>query len=444
MEYSATATPSPIATSALNRFELNWLCLFLVFISIPVIEMLGLSSGKPSSVPIASSMVLGLLGIFLIRSGLGRFAFGGSIPLQTLTLFWLVFANLAVLLAAFHCRQMAGFTAAFLKSLVVASFIGWGLHRLVDAAPRLGRLHALVAGCLALVFGGATVRGMLYLTILYLPEVYDPVLCHLEQTLSLDRVGFFTDLLNANGTSFLILTQIYGYLNIGVAYAAVSEFFYARDSRSAALILRFLVVAAIGYPLYYLLPAIAPQPFYGALFPDHLPFIPLAAAHAVAVPATAPAFAPRNTVPSLHATWGILAFLALLQSPLWHRLLGLGFVLVILVVTLGSGQHYTIDWLAAFSLVLLVRGLCAVTLPFCAGPRRDAVLTGVLLIGLWALVIRGAPETLFQPAFLWLLAIASAALPFWLERRLARAEDKLVSTQPAKVPARAEPLVRTA
>jgi hypothetical protein len=359
------------------------------------------------------------------------------------TLLWLIIANLTVLLVAFHRRQLAGFSVAFLEALMVAAALGLVLHWLVAAAPRLGRFHSLVAGCIALICGGGAVHGMLFLTMLYLPEVYDPVVCQLEHILRLDQVGFLTRLLYANGVSYQILLGIYNFLNIGIAYAAASEFFYTRDSRSAALILRFLVVAAIGYPLYYLMPAIAPQPFFGSLFPDHLPIIPLAAAHAVLVPATAPAFDPRNTVPSLHATWCILAFLALRHSPLWHRLLGLIFVLVIFVVTLGLGQHYTIDWLAAFPLVLLVRGLCALTVPLDSAPRRDAILTGVLLIGLWALVIRGAPESLYHPALIWLLAALSAALPFFLQRRLGKAEDEAFTTISSVVP-QDELQVRTA
>jgi hypothetical protein len=439
-----TATRLRFDKSTAGHFELNWLCLFLVFASIPIIEMLGLVSGQPSSVPVPSAISLGLLGIFLICSGMGRFAFDQSKFTKMLTLFWLAAANLAVLLVAFQRHQLAGFSRAFLESLVVAALLAWVLHRLIAASPRLGRMHVLAAGCLALIFGGATVHGMLYLTMLYLPEVYDPVVCHLAQMLGLGHVGVFTRLLTANRFSYQVLMAIYNFLNIGVAYAAASEFFYARDNRGAGLILRFLVVAAIGYPLYYLMPAIAPQPFFGPLFPDHLPVIPLAAAHAVPVPATAPTFDPRNTVPSLHATWGILAFLALRHSPVWHKLLGFMFVAVILVVTLGLGQHYAIDWLAAFPLVLLVRGLCALTLSPGAAPRRDAVLTGAWLIGLWALVIRAAPWTLHVPVLIWLLAVASTMLPFWLERRLAKAEDTAVNDRVPVAVSRQELRSRTA
>ncbi|MDE8345675.1 MAG: phosphatase PAP2 family protein [Acidocella sp.] len=170
------------------------------------------------------------------------------------------------------------------------------------------------------------------------------------------------------------------------------------------------------------MPAIAPAPFFGGLFPDHLPDASLVPNGFVDVPDGAPIFDPRNTMPSLHATWGILAFLALRYSPIWHRFLGILCLLAILIVTLGSGQHYTVDWIAALPLVLLSRGICALTLSFASIARSNAVGFGVLLILFWVLAIHQAAFIVSHPVLIWLLAVSSVILPIWFEIQLTVSE----------------------
>jgi hypothetical protein len=404
-------------------FELNWLCFYLVLVCLPIIGLIGALCGYPSSIPVHSSIALGLVGLALLVGKPGRFAFGEILWLKLLTAFLLILCNANLLIIALQRHQLADTSFAVIKGSEMIVIVGLGLHLLVKAQPRYGRLHVFIAGFLAMLFGGATVSGMLILTIRYLPVVYDPVALRLEQMLYLDNVAGFTRLLFATPTGLRLLLGVYNLLFVGVALAAISEFRHTLNPLAAGSFLRFLLIGLVGYPLYYVMPAIAPQPFYGILFPNHLPVISLVAAHAVALPANALSIDPRNTIPSLHAAWAITAFLALRHSPTWHRLLGLAFVLAILIVTLGLGQHYTIDWLAAFPLVLIVRGLCAISLGIHSAPRRHAVVTGSLLMALWALTIRGAPTTLVHPLLIWALAIASCLLPLSLGRRLAHAED---------------------
>ncbi|MDR3521685.1 MAG: phosphatase PAP2 family protein [Acidocella sp.] len=404
-------------------FELNWLCFFLVLIALPIIGLIGSLCGYPSSMPVHASVALGVIGVALLAGKPGSFAFGDILLSKLSTAFFIVLCDVSLLIVALQRHQLPNASFVLTKAASLIVTIGLGLHLLVKAEPRYGRLHAFVAGLLAMLFGGATVHGMLILTVRYLPVVYDPVALRLEQMLHLNNVTLFTRFLFATsfGTDFLL--GVYNLLFAGVLLAAISEFRHTQNPLAASSFLRFLLIGLIGYPLYYVMPAVAPQPFYDNLFPDHLPVIPLIAAHAVALPFTTQPFDPRNTIPSLHATWAITAFLALRHSPFWHRLLGLAFVLAILIVTLGLGQHYTIDWLVAFPLVLLVRGLCAISLGIQSEPRRLSVITGCLLISLWAITIRGAPGTLVHPPLIWALAIASCLVPLWLGRRLAYAED---------------------
>jgi hypothetical protein len=129
-------------------------------------------------------------------------------------------------------------------------------------------------------------------------------------------------------------------------------------------------------------------------------------------------------------------FLALRESPLWHRAVGAVVALCIMFSTLALGQHYAVDLIAAFPLVLLARGVCAIYLPVSLPARRNAILAGGILIGLWVLAVRGGPVSLALPGLIRLLACLSVAVPILLERRLAKCEQSsLLQTPPASTPA---------
>jgi hypothetical protein len=319
---------------------------------------------------------------------------------------------------------MAYFSTTFFNSASLFFCMTALVYTLKKISVKYENLHSFVAGAGGLLLGALGVHGMLLLTIKKLPNVYDPVLYRFEHILGFSYVLPFFDLYSA-GIFGWILYQIYSYLNIFIILAAASEFIYAPDKLQAGLVLRFLVVAAIGYGLYYLMPAIGPSPFFGALFPYHLPNAQFVARHFVEAPPSAPSFSPRNTMPSLHATWGILAFLALGHSPLWHKFLGFLLVISIFIVTIGAGQHYTVDWIVALPLVLLSRGISALALPIATQARRNAIGVGTFLLLFWVLAVRGAPNSLNYPELIQFLALASIVLPAWFEMQLAKAEKNV-------------------
>jgi len=115
-------------------------------------------------------------------------------------------------------------------------------------------------------------------------------------------------------------------------------------------------------------------------------------------------------------------FLALRESPLWHRAIGAVVVLCIVTSTLALGEHYAVDLIAAFPLVLLVRGVSATYFPLNLPARRDAILAGGILIGMWVLTVRYGPVSLELPEFIRILACLSLIVSILLERRLAKTE----------------------
>lgn len=271
---------------------------------------------------------------------------------------------------------------------------------------------------------GAGIDIPLSFTASLLPKVYDPVLYHITYILDLSNILPFFTIVHSSKDFLSFLFTLYNFVIVIVVAAASSEFMFAKKLQNAGLLLRFLVAGVIGYFLYYLMPALSPFFYFGLAFPNHLPDYQSVPSFAVAAPTWA-VLAPHNAMPSLHATWAILIFLTLRHSPLSHRILGGLFVLSTFLITIGTGFHYIVDWIVAAPLVLLVRGICATTVPLQNPTRRNAIYFGAVLLLFWVLAVRGSPESLSYPSLIRMLALTSASLPFWLEYQLEKAEDTL-------------------
>lgn len=285
------------------------------------------------------------------------------------------------------------------------------------------RRYFFYFGAGIVLFSDLSIGVPLHITTQILPMVYDPVLYRIEDILNFDRAAIWmVHLTNSNLVILVYLHIVYNFLAIVIILGAASEMVYADAQRYPRLIWHFSASAGIGFGLYFLMPAVDPISFFGASFPDHLPNALALPAHVIRVPGAA-VNVPRNTVPSLHATWAMLTFLALRRSPVWHRVLGATFVLSTLLATIGSGLHYLVDWVVALPLVALVRALGLQAGPQANGLRIRAILWNATLLGAWVLVLRGSPATLEHIAPVQGLALLSMAVPIWLEIRFEMAED---------------------
>jgi hypothetical protein len=211
-----------------------------------------------------------------------------------------------------------------------------------------------------------------------------------------------------------------------IILVAISEAIYSKP-KLPSLMLQFTVASILGYPMYFLMPAMGPIYFFGGLFPNHLPGVQSIVSHIAAS-------APRIAMPSLHSTWLLLLLFTLRDSSIWHRIFGIILVLGTLLAPLGRGEHYAVDWIVAFPLVLLVRGICSFSLPIHDLSRRYSILTGVSFLGFCVIAIQMAPVSLNYPVFIQLMAAGSVLLPIFLERRRAKAERNEGLYEPSYVP----------
>jgi len=191
-----------------------------------------------------------------------------------------------------------------------------------------------------------------------------------------------------------------------------------RESRAITTMLAFLVTGPIGILFYNLLPAMGPAHIFRGDFPWHP--IPLESVHRLLIEPIALA-GPRNAIPSLHMGWVLLAWWFSRGLSVAERAIVAFFVLFTIFSTMGSGEHYFIDLIAAFPFALLIKALCLYERPWRSSPRLASALFSLGLVLAWFAVLRFAPHIfLISPLLPWLACILTVASCSIFDRNLAR------------------------
>lgn len=167
------------------------------------------------------------------------------------------------------------------------------------------------------------------------PLKYDAYLFHFDSIFGSPsfRIG---QLVFAHTWMIVTLALVYGLLPVATV-AAFALCLYRDSEAEAAVFVRALIVMILaGVPIYLLFPASGPVyafPSFPAL-PHAVPLQPLALS------------APPNAVPSGHCAAALVIFWFLRKWG-WGRIAGGVFLALTVLATLGSGQHYLFDLLAA-------------------------------------------------------------------------------------------------
>ncbi len=188
-----------------------------------------------------------------------------------------------------------------------------------------------------------------------------------------------------------------------------------RDSNGefrSRLIGRFLLAAFLGYLFYFLMPGVGPREAIGTLYPHHM-LDPLAVPLKITADFSS---APRNVMPSLHATWAYLLLLTAWQQGPAARTFAAFFVAGTLFATLGLGEHYAIDLVVAVPFTLAIDGIASLMCRVRTNrwPVRCAAVGLGMTMG-WLIVIRYATESLRSfPVLATLLVLATLIACGWL------------------------------
>lgn len=213
---------------------------------------------------------------------------------------------------------------------------------------------------------------------------------------------------------------LYSHLSLIMAVAAGLGVVSSREEGNYFDVLTALTVAAImGTCLYNLYPIAGPAEFFGSRYQgeNFVPWRTLPST--VLTPIAAPPGVPRNTMPSMHATWGFLAALTMIRKRrLGWRVFGYSFALLNLVSAAFVG-HYIIDFVVAFPLTLLVVALTS-------RPRltttKSRVLAQVLALAMltasYGTLYYGVEFFLAHPVLFTLAELGVIGLCLGLERRL--------------------------
>jgi hypothetical protein len=246
-----------------------------------------------------------------------------------------------------------------------------------------------------------------------LPKVYDPTIYAIQTTMHLDGSRLFAVAAQEFNPFKRVMVFMYTSTPIWMLLAALLQSLNAQAEHSWFLLCSFILGLA-GFGLYYVTPAIGPVYYFGAAFPNQLPQV--AQLGSLCITGPSPTF--RNAMPSLHAASALLIYLAVRQSAWWYRMLGSLSAICIMMSTLALGEHYAVDLIAAFPLILCIRGLCAANVPLACPARYQAVIGGAVLISLWCLAVRNGYFSLQAPWALDLLGVSSLLVPITLERLL--------------------------
>lgn len=356
---------------------------------------------NPNS-PLYLSALMGAV-VIQVRTCRKRFELLATVPLAV---------GLALLHFGHHLGVLYENPSGFGLFLGLASLQVMGV-RVVHCRPAQVRenVAAFGAACALPLFAIVT-SGVLPLTGRAHPLTLDRLLYAFDNSLGLQASFVIGRLLTRLAWLRELSKLAYEQVALAVAILYASRMGAGKE-RKPNLYIVFGVAGLVGYLLYSLVPAAGPGYLFPSQFPNSAP--PLSGLAAVALPADIP----RNAIPSLHLAWALLMCWNARQSALWLRA-GYGLILVLTVLcTLGSGEHYLIDLVVALPFALAVQAAFSVpvrelhrSLPFLAG------LVGTLA---WLIFLRfGTSLWLGSVTLDWSLVSVTVVGSVMLERQAYR------------------------
>jgi PAP2 superfamily protein len=222
---------------------------------------------------------------------------------------------------------------------------------------------------------------------------------------------------------------MFAYIGFPIAVALVFAGQLVRDRRMVlSAMTAFLVTGPVGVIFYTMCPALGPA----YLFTSRYPWSPLTmdqasrlVLEALAIPGL------RNSMPSLHIAWVLLAWWYSIGLSFWERLIAMCFVVLTVLATLGSGEHYLIDLIVACPFALFIYAISAFYIPWSNRNRSLAAFAGIGITLVWIELLRFNVKMFWiSPVIPWLACIVTVVAVIFLRQRLADVEETLASSAP--------------
>ncbi|MGA3020058.1 MAG: phosphatase PAP2 family protein [Bryobacteraceae bacterium] len=319
-------------------------------------------------------------------------------------------------------ERITGGSGRYFGSMVIiwGSFLGissllvLAVHAIRERGEeRKSALSDLIAGG-AFFYYWIVLGFALTLTDYLIPRVYDEFFYAFDGSLGFQPSFVLGRLIYGRPLAWGLVRTLYFAIALPVAMLYASQ-----RRRSYVLgykIFPLLIAASTGgYLLYYVLPGTGPIYEFRGLFPFHIP--PVAPHLGKLEPMMERAV--RNGMPSLHFGTALLLWWNCRIWPMAARRVMLLFLLGTAFATLALGQHYLIDLVVAFPVMLIFQAAAITAVPLSARERWLPLAVGCCGTFAWLAFLRyGAALWLGRHALSWILVSGTMIGCCWLESRL--------------------------
>jgi hypothetical protein len=265
------------------------------------------------------------------------------------------------------------------------------------------KLDTLIAGS---VFGYAAlfIAFILNLTTRLHPQTYDLYLYAADAGFRLPLCAWTTKLVGGSPLLLQSCSLVYESLPLAVSLL----YAYQRSGKRVLpvkVLPAFLGGGAAAYVLYNILPATGPRYVFGRTLPATMP-----ALHLVSVGDAA-----RNAVPSMHLACALLILWTCRPLGKWVRGIAWWYLAMTILATIGFGEHYVVDLIAAVPYALALTAVCATN-----GWRKNlpAIASGAGLALAWILALRFGTFLFHSAVFTWLAGVGTVGMCLFFRRNI--------------------------
>jgi hypothetical protein len=304
--------------------------------------------------------------------------------------------------AAVFALASGRFRGDWPTSLACAGFLGLASLAVLGAqvfrlrgAEQDRKLRTLIAGS---VFGFSAlfIAVILSWTTRLHPRTYDLYLYAADAGYGLPLSRWAGQLIAAHPALAWLCGLVYETLPLAVSLLYAYERSGSRPV-PVRVLPAFLGGGAAAYLLYNFLPAAGPHYVFGAAFPNAMPD---AAGLKLALAPLGEAA--RNAVPSMHIACALLICWCCEALPRWVRISAAIYLALTALATLGFGEHYVVDLVAALPYAMALAAICS--------RRARAAGVGVGLTLAWLAALRFAtPLFAASPPFTWTATLGTVA-----------------------------------
>jgi hypothetical protein len=278
-------------------------------------------------------------------------------------------------------------TSGVLALLGLGGFFILGLRWLWSGPLTRRRTLAMLAPAASLVFFVFSAQRALSLANLLYPKTFD-----LYLYLADGSFGFQPSFLMGRAMAAFVplgIAALLTYVSLPLVMALIYAMRLPKDTERPSwdMITLFMLAGLGGWVLYNVVPATGPGYVFGADFPLHsLPYASLSRLFLDQIPVNG--VVPRNAMPSLHMAWVVLLFWNSKGLSRTLRIFMAVYVALTVVATLGMGEHYFVDLVAALPFALFVQAVVWPGDKPTFKVRATTAASGLALTLAWLLLVR--------------------------------------------------------